>query len=76
MGTAKNELLTFASATGGPWDIDENFHDAADKQQLSWHVKQTVEYIDFFFLLPTYSDCLTYKLDSKGTIKRCLFSVP
>ena len=35
MGTAKNELLTFASATGGPWDIDENFHDAADKQQLS-----------------------------------------
>ena len=35
MGTAKNELLTFASATEGPWHIDENFHDAADKQQLS-----------------------------------------
>ena len=30
------------------WDFDENFHDAADKLQLSRYVKQTVEYIDLF----------------------------
>ncbi|KAL9951170.1 hypothetical protein ACROYT_G043787 [Oculina patagonica] len=30
------------------WEFKENFHNAADKQQLSRHVKQTVEYIDLF----------------------------
>ena len=30
------------------WGFDETFHNAADKQQLSRHVKQTVEYIDLF----------------------------
>lgn len=30
------------------WEFDETFHNAADKQQLSRHVKQTVEYIDLF----------------------------
>lgn len=30
------------------WEFKENFHNAADKQQLSRNVKQTVEYIDLF----------------------------
>ena len=30
------------------WEFDETFHNAADKQQLSRHVKQTVEYIALF----------------------------
>lgn len=30
------------------WEFDETFHNAAEKQQLSRHVKQTVEYIDLF----------------------------
>ena len=43
------------------WDFNENFHDA-DKQQLSRHVKQTVEYIDLFLpttILQTYQPVLT-----------------
>ena len=31
-----------------PREFDENFHDAAEKLQISRHVKQTVEYIDLF----------------------------
>ena len=38
-----DELFTSGSVTEGTWDFDENFHDAADKQQLSRHVKQPVE---------------------------------
>lgn len=30
------------------WEFDETFHNATDKQQLSRHVKQTVEYKIFF----------------------------
>lgn len=30
------------------WGFDKTFHNTANKQQLSRHVKQTVEYIDPF----------------------------
>ena len=36
-----DELFTSGSVTEGTWDFDENFHDAADKQQLSWYVKSS-----------------------------------
>lgn len=44
------ELNSDESATEDivPWEFDENFHDAAEKLQISRHVKQTVEYIDLF----------------------------
>ena len=43
-----DQELTCYSTTEGTWNFDENFHDAADKQQLSRHVKQTAKYIDLF----------------------------
>lgn len=49
------------------WEFDETFHNAADKQQLSRHVKQTVEYIDLFSpttILRTSQPTLT-ALDAK-----------
>ena len=45
-----------------PWEFDENFHDAAEKMQISRHVKQTVEYIDLFSpttVLQTFQPLLT-----------------
>ena len=41
-------LLNTDSIIKERWEFKENFHNAADKQQLSRHVKQTVEYIDLF----------------------------
>lgn len=52
------------------WEFDETFHNAADKQQLSRHVKQTVEYIDLFSpttILRTSQPTLT-ALHAKKTI--------
>ena len=44
-----DDQMTSACVAEGTWDfVDETFHDAADKQQLSRHVKQTVERIDLF----------------------------
>ena len=36
-----DELFTSGSVTEGTWDFDENFHDVADKQQLSQYVKSS-----------------------------------
>lgn len=42
-------LLTSKSEIVERWlTYDKTFHDNADKQQLSRHVKQTIEYIDLF----------------------------
>ena len=42
------ENLVSNSEISERWPFDELFHDAAAKQQLSRHVKQTTEYIDLF----------------------------
>ena len=51
-----DDQMTSACVAEGTWDfVDETFHDSADKQQLSRHVKQTVEHILIFsHLLPSY----------------------
>ena len=36
-----DDQMTPACVAEGTWDFDETFHDAADKQQLARHVKQT-----------------------------------
>ena len=41
-------LLSTDSVIEERWGFDETFHNVADKEQLSRHVKQTVEYIDLF----------------------------
>jgi len=41
-------LLSADSVIEERWGFDETFHNVADKEQLSRHVKQTVEYIDLF----------------------------
>ena len=43
------DKLDSDSVINDRWEFDETFHNAADKQQLSRHVKQTVEYIDLFY---------------------------
>ena len=43
-----DDQITSACVAEGTWDFDETFHDAADKQQLSRHVKQTIDHIDLF----------------------------
>ena len=57
-----DDQMTSACVAEGTWDFDETFHDAADKQQLSRHVKQTVEHIDLFssaIILQTCQPILT-----------------
>ena len=43
-----DDQITSACVAEGTWNFDETFHDAADKQQLSRHVKQTIDHIDLF----------------------------
>ena len=57
-----DDQMTPACVAEGTWDFDKTFHDAADKQQLSRHVKQTVEHIDLFssaIILQTCQPILT-----------------
>ena len=69
--------MTSACVAEGTWDFDETFHDAADKQQLSRHVKQTVEHIDLFssatILQTCQPTCITLLQENLTTICRLSF---
>ena len=69
--------MTSACVAEGTWDFDETFHDAADKQQLSRHVKQTVEHIDLFssatILQTCQPTCITLLQGNLTTICRLSF---
>jgi len=40
------ELTSDSTVSKDTWKFDEEFHNAADKQQLSQHVRQTIQYIN------------------------------
>ena len=72
-----DDQMTPACVAEGTQDFDETFHDAADKQQLSRHVEQTVEHIDLFSsatILQTCQPILTALNENKNHQDVLLFA--